>query len=327
MWWARWPYAMGVWGRNKLFDWGWKSIHRVSVPVVSVGNLTVGGTGKTPCVEYVARFLRQHERRVAILSRGYKAREGGTGRNDEAMLLEENLPDVPHLQDPDRVAIAQTAIDELESEVLVLDDGFQHRRLARDLDIVLIDATNPWGHGYLLPRGGLREPIGGLRRAHAVVITRADRVSPAQLQAIRDHITRLTDAPVSSTIHQPLELMGAEGRSEHLEAIHDRPVGGFCGIGNPDAFRETLKCLGADVREFRSFADHHGYTREDVDGLRRWAEKLPREAVVMTTQKDYVKLRIADLADRPLWAVRIGLRYLEGEEAFQEKLKSLVSTL
>jgi tetraacyldisaccharide 4'-kinase len=318
---------MGVWGRNRLFDWGWKRIHRVPVPVISVGNLTVGGTGKTPCVEYVARFLRQHDCQVAILSRGYKARDGGAGRNDEAMLLEENLPDVPHLQDPDRVAIAQIAIDELESEVLVLDDGFQHRRLGRDLDIVLIDATNPWGYGYLFPRGALREPVIGLGRAHAVVITRADRVDPSELQAIRDRIGRLSDAPISSAMHQALELMGLEGRTERLEVIRDRPVAAFCGIGNPEAFRETLKCLGADLREFRAFPDHHGYTREDVDGLRRWAEKLPAEAIVTTTQKDYVKLRIGELADRPLWAIRIGLRFLEGEETFQEKLKFLVSSL
>jgi len=326
LWWARCPYAVGVWGRNKLFDWGWKSIQRVSVPVVSVGNLTVGGTGKTPCVEYVARFLRQHDYRVAILSRGYKAGDDGAGRNDEAMLLEENLPDVPHLQDPDRATIAQMAIDELESEVLVLDDGFQHRRLARDLDVVLIDATNPWGYGFLFPRGALREPMSGLRRAHLMLITRADRVSPAQLQAIRDHIARITDAPVSTAMHQALELMGV-GRIESLEAIRNRPVGAFCGIGNPEAFRETLRDLGADVREFRSFPDHHGYTREDVEGLRRWAENLPPEAIVTTTQKDYVKLRIAELADRPLWAIRIGLRFLEGEEIFQERLTYLVSSL
>ncbi len=131
------------------------------MPVVSIGNLTAGGTGKTPCVEYVVRFYRALDRRVAILSRGY----GGDGaRNDEALVLEENLPDVPHLQGADRVALAHIAIEELESEIVVLDDGFQHRRLARDLDLVLIDATAPWGHGYLLPRGLLREPPGSLKR-------------------------------------------------------------------------------------------------------------------------------------------------------------------
>src|SRR5262245_12493692 len=153
--------------RNWLYDRGWKRTHRAAVPVVSVGNLTVGGTGKTPCVEFVARWFRERDRRVAILSRGY----GSTGgANDEAMVLEENLPDVPHLQGADRVALAAAAVEELESEVLVLDDGFQHRRLARDLDLVLVDATNPWGHGAVLPRGLLREPASGLRRAGAVLL-------------------------------------------------------------------------------------------------------------------------------------------------------------
>src|SRR5262249_10280904 len=155
-------------------DWGWKQQRRASVPVVSVGNLTLGGTGKTPCVEYVARFYRERDKRVAILSRGYGAEEG---HNDEALVLEANLTDVPHLQAADREALAAVALEELESEVLVLDDGFQHRRLARDLDLVLIDATNPWGHGYLFPRGLLREPVSGLRRADAVILTRCDQAS------------------------------------------------------------------------------------------------------------------------------------------------------
>src|SRR5207302_2950723 len=137
-----------------------KERRKAPVPVVSVGNLTVGGTGKTPCVEHVARFYRGHDLRVAILSRGYGS---AAGRNDEAMVLEENLPDVPHLQGPDRAALAATAVEELEAELLVLDDGFQHRRLHRDLDVVLIDATWPVNRDYQFPRGTLREPAGGLR--------------------------------------------------------------------------------------------------------------------------------------------------------------------
>src|SRR5262249_3767146 len=128
------PYGLAVRLRNWLYDRGWKKVVRAPVPVVRVGNLTLGGTGKTPCVRYVARFYRQRDLRVAILSRGYGSTQG---RNDEALVLEENLPDVPHLQGADRAALAATAVEELESEVLVLDDGFQHRRLARNLDLVL----------------------------------------------------------------------------------------------------------------------------------------------------------------------------------------------
>ena len=140
-------------------------------------------------------LLREHELRVAILSRGYGAE---AGRNDEAMVLEENLPDVPHYQGADRVALAQTAVEELESEVLVLDDGFQHRRLARDLDIVLIDATDPWGSGYLFPRGVLREPRQGLRRAGMVVLTRCDQVEPTALDRLTDEVRQLAAALVIS---------------------------------------------------------------------------------------------------------------------------------
>lgn len=318
---ASWPYSLGVWGRNKLFDWGWKKGHRASVPVVSVGNLTLGGTGKTPCVEYIAGFYRQHDYQLAILSRGYGAE---AGRNDEAMLLEENLPDVPHLQDRDRVAIANTAIEELESEILVLDDGFQHRRLARDLDIVLIDASNPWGYGHLFPRGVLREPLGNLRRAGVVMITRADRVSAEALQEIRKRVLRFAPGPVVVTRHAPIELLHGENEQAPLDELRGKPVAAFAGIGNPGAFRRTLEELGANVIAFRVFPDHHGYTRHDVDDLRRWADQQPADAVIATTQKDLVKLRLSELANRPLRAVRIGLKFVEGQDAFDERLLSTI---
>src|SRR5262249_45410270 len=230
-------YRLGVAMRNKAFDRGWLAIHKAAVPVVSVGNLTLGGTGKTPCVEYVARFYRQLDLRVAILSRGYGS---GQGRNDEALLLEEALPDVPHLQGPDRVALARAAVEELESEVLVLDDGFQHRRLARDLDLVLLDATCPWGHGALLPRGLLREPASALRRAHAVLLTRCDQVGPEARQAIRSRVARLAPGvPVLESVHRPEGLVNG-GATADLDLLRQRPVAAFCGIGNPEAFRRTL---------------------------------------------------------------------------------------
>jgi tetraacyldisaccharide 4'-kinase len=326
LWLARWPYGIGVWGRNTFFDWGWKRAERVGVPVVCIGNLTLGGTGKTPCVEYVARFFRQREKQVAILSRGYGSVGdlGDRGRNDEAMLLEENLPDVPHLQDRDRVAIARTAIEELESEVLVLDDGFQHRRLHRDLDVVLIDATNPWGYGYLFPRGAMREPVSGLKRAHAVMITRADRVSKDEVETIRRRVLSVKEMPISLARHAPIELMGNDGRTASLDELRGKPVAAFCGIGNPEAFSNTLRDLGSIVTDFRIYADHHNYTRADVDDLRAWAEKQPSDAIIATTQKDFVKLRIADLADRPLWAVRIGLSFMDGQQKFDEMLNRLI---
>ncbi len=321
LWLASLPYGAAVRVRNWLFDHGRKTIHRVGVPVVCVGNLTVGGTGKTPCVEYVARHYATRDLRAAVLSRGYGS---ATGRNDEAMVLEENLPDVPHLQGADRVALAQSAVEELESQILILDDGFQHRRLARNLDIVLIDATNPWGYGYLLPRGLLREPRTSLRRSGIVVLTRCDQVTRAERDQLRQEIARLASGvPIAEATHRPLDLGNGLGGSAPLEKLQGRPIAAFCGLGNPEAFRRTLLDLGAAVSAFRSFPDHHAYTRADVDELRGWAREQATDCVVVTTQKDMVKLRLADLGGRELWAVRIRLHFEAGQEEFDQKLEEV----
>jgi tetraacyldisaccharide 4'-kinase len=292
-------------------------VFRAAVPVVSVGNLTVGGTGKTPCVEWVARYFRERDVRVAILSRGYGAE---SGPNDEAMVLEENLPDVPHLQGADRAALAVTAVEELEAELLVLDDGFQHRRLHRDLDIVLIDATRPPTCDYLLPRGTLREPASALRRAGAIVLTRCDQVAGVEINEIRAWLAaRWPETPPAMTTHRPLDLVNTDG-AVALGTLAGAVVGAFCGIGNPDAFRQTLVSAGATVADTRTFPDHHAYTAADVESLTRWAETLPKDAILATTQKDWVKLRVGELAGRKLWAVRIGLHFLDGEAGFAAAL-------
>ncbi len=317
------PYGLATGWRNWLFDRGWKKSWAVSVPVVSIGNLTVGGTGKTPCVEYVARFLRTLERRVALLSRGYG---GGEGRNDEARVLEDNLPDVPHLQGRDRAALAQVAIEELESEVLVLDDGFQHRRLRRDLDVVLIDATQPWGYGYMFPRGLLREAPRGLRRAGLVMLTRCDLVGADKVVELRGRVERLAPGvPVVQTTHRPAAWVNARLTTAPLATLLKEDVAGFCGIGNPEAFRHTLTKLGMKVVAWRVFADHHQYTRNDVDSLQTWARQLPPGTKVVTTQKDLVKIRLEQLGGRELWALQIQLEVVQGKEVLEEKLKTVVN--
>jgi tetraacyldisaccharide 4'-kinase len=317
------PYGWVVRLRNRLYDRDWQRQYRASVPVVSVGNLTLGGTGKTPCVEYVARFYRDRDKRVAILSRGYGSERGP---NDEALVLEENLPDVPHLQGADRAALAATAVEELESEVLVLDDGFQHRPLARDLDVVLIDATNPWGHGYLFPRGLLREPVSSLRRAGVVLVTRCDQASKEDRGRIREVAARHAPGkPIAETTHRPLDLVGSDRRTSPLDRVKDRPVAAFCGIGNPEAFRRTLRDLGAIVVDFRTFPDHHPYTRADVESLRGWVRRQATDCTVLTTQKDLVKLSLAQMGGRDLWAVRIGMHVETGQEELDRKLEEAVS--
>lgn len=322
LWAASVPYGWATDWRNRLYDRGLRECTRVAVPVISIGNLTLGGTGKTPCVEYVARFYRDRQRRVAILSRGYGS---DRGRNDEALLLEVNLPDVPHLQGSDRVALAGEALERLRSEVLVLDDGFQHRRLARDLDVVLIDVTQPWGHGHLFPRGLMREAPQGLRRAGIIMLTRCDQADPTRKQYLRDAVRGFAPhADVVQTSHRPLGLIDGAGDLADLDRLADRPVAAFCGIGNPDAFRRTLIGLGISVRSFRTYPDHHPYPRTDIEELDSWARQQAKDCVVVTTQKDLVKLRQRRLGDRELWALRIGLAFDSGQDAFDRKLSSVL---
>ncbi len=314
-------YGAGVSVRNAAYNRGWKRTHRVQVPVISVGNITLGGTGKTPMVEWLARWYRRRGVRVTLISRGY-GHAGGI--NDEGLVLEENLPDVPHLQDPDRVRLAEIAVAELETELIILDDGFQHRRLARDLDLVMLDALDPFGLRRLFPRGLLREPIGSLRRASAVILSRADLLEPGEREAIRGDVVRKAPLrPFIEARHAPLDLVDGEGESSPLEALAGKQVVAFCGIGNPQGFRRTLTPLCGAISELKVFPDHHLYTAADVGALASWASASGAD-LVLTTQKDLVKLRTAMLGPVPLLAVRIGLEITEGLEALENLLESLV---
>ena len=214
---------------------GLEAVAGATVPVVSVGNITLGGTGKTPMVEWVARWYRRKGVRVALISRGY-GHAGGI--NDEGLVLEENLPDVPHLQDPDRVKLATIATTELDSELIILDDGFQHRRLARDLDLVMIDALDPFGPGKLFPRGLLRESLHSLQRASAVVLSRADLIEPAEREQIRRQVRDvIPELPFIEARHAPVDLIDCEGHAYPLCELAETEIAAFCGIGNPEGFR------------------------------------------------------------------------------------------
>ena len=317
-------YGLAVRLRTLAFDWGWIKSQRVPIPVVSLGNITTGGTGKTPFAAFIAQWFRDRELRVAFLSRGYGADPGAV--NDEALVLNLLCPDVPHLQHPDRVASARIAVEELESQVLILDDGFQHRRLARDLDIVLIDATNPWGHGALLPRGLLREPLAALRRADLIVITRVDGVEPAAVQTIRRRLEQIRGtAECVETSFPVRRLINSLGATAVWSTLENANVAAFCGIGNPTAFQQLLTRRGLSLasRQFKVFPDHHRYTRDDVDGLRAWAAELG-SPVILTTQKDLVKLDIPRLDQSPLWAVEIGTEIHAGRELLERCLNAQV---
>lgn len=315
-------YALAMRWRNRRYDTGRLPSRRVSVPVVSVGNITLGGTGKTPMVEWLGRWLRARDVRVALVSRGYGAEQGG--RNDEALELEERLPDVPHLQNRDRVAAAEMAIEECECQVIVLDDGFQHRRLARDLDLVLIDALEPFGFEHVFPRGTLREPLAGLRRADFVALSRADQVDESERRRIAWRVQSLApDAGWLELVHGPRGLATAAGSREELAALAGRRIAAFCGIGNPAGFKHTLGAAGATIADFRIFPDHHSYSRADLESLAAWADSLAVEAVVCTA-KDLVKLRVERLGQAPLYALRIELEIVAGLPQLEERLAGLM---
>lgn len=311
-------YGLGVGMRNAAYNAGLLRARRAAIPVICLGNLTTGGTGKTPLAACVARFYRDRGVRVCFISRGYGA--GESGMNDEALVLKQLCPDVAHLQNPDRVAAARVAREEQGSQLIVLDDGFQHRRIARDLDIVLIDAMNPWGHGHLLPRGLLREPVSALKRASLVVITRVDQVSREALDRIRCEIARFhPQGALVEVAFTPEHLINSSGQTMPLASVRDSDIAAFCGIGNPTAFLGTLERLGITVREFRSFPDHHLYSPTDLAELEVWVRALEINTVVCT-QKDLVKIGRGRLGDRPLWAVQIGAQFVAGADVWNAKL-------
>jgi tetraacyldisaccharide 4'-kinase len=273
--------------------------------------LTLGGTGKTPMVQWIADWFLQQGIRVVLVSRGYRGKQGG--KNDEALELAQRLPGVPHLQNPDRVSAAQQAIADHKAQVILLDDGFQHRRLARDLDIVLVDAAEPFGFRHVFPRGTLREPLTGFGRADALILTRADMAARETRDQIRREIRKHSpSAPWIETAVGARRLLAHSGTDAPLSSLLGQPVAAFCGIGNPLGFRHLLSTLGYSVTAFREFPDHHRYSTADIRSLKDWAAQQQARAV-LCTHKDLVKIAHDQLGQVPLWAVETGLKFLDGE--------------
>jgi tetraacyldisaccharide 4'-kinase len=313
------PYTLAINRRNRRYDRGRAEITSADVPVVSVGNLSLGGTGKTPLVKWLARWFCQRGVSVAIVSRGYGARQGQS--NDEARELALALPDVPHLQNRDRVAAARSAVKEFRCQLVLLDDGFQHRRLARDLDIVLLDALEPFGFGHVFPRGTLREPARNLNRAQVVCLSRADAISPAERDAIRLRVAELAPhAAWCELAHRPSQLINSAGETQPLDALRDRRVAAFCGIGNPAGFRHTLAATGCSIVAWREFPDHHAYVPADLSALTDVAQTSQAE-LIACTQKDLVKIQQPRLGNLPLWAVAIEMQFLTAREDLEHALE------
>lgn len=284
-------YGALVRARNWRFDHHPGATRRARVPVISVGNLSVGGTGKTPMVIEIVRRLREWGRRPAILTRGYRAPRGQTA--DEVLEFREALPDVQVVVNPDRVAGATEAVARHGAESLVLDDGFQHRRLARDLDIVLIDALNPWGGGHVLPAGRLREPCSGLRRADVFVVTRANQAAAAAVQMVEEWLRHFGDQPILRANVEAGAIIDMDGASLTPAALTGRTVLAACGLGNPRTFVHLVEQFTERRCALASFDDHHYYRPTDVTRLQHAARRAGAD-VVVTTRKDWVKLA-------PLW--------------------------
>ena len=309
-----WPYAAIVRVRNHLYATGRLKAQKVLVPVICVGNLTTGGTGKTPLVVWLCRYLREKKVHSAILTRGYKMRQAEL--SDEPALLAAQCPGAAVIVNPDRVAGAREAICHHHAQVLVMDDGFQHRRLSRDLDLVAIDATRPFGYGRVLPAGLLREPITGLRRAHAAILTRCDQVSEDALKRIEDDIHRINpDLVMARSSHVSTGIRTLAGTELKIEQLRGQRVFAFCGIGNPQSFFHTIEHSGGVLVGTSTYADHYHYAAGDLERI--WAEAAGQKAsLVLTTQKDWTKIaRWADPRGQPpLACLTVELRIMAGAE-------------
>ena len=295
-------YRLVVGLRNTYYDTFASSRRRVSCPVISIGNLTVGGTGKTPMAARIAGLLLQHHRRVAILTRGYKGGaigldadqdEKALGRqraeSDEALVLKRHCPQASIMVNPDRVASARRAVQQ-GFNALVLDDGFQHRRLERSLDIVLVDATSPFGFDHLLPRGLLREPIKSLRRADLIILTRSDEIDDSTRRILMARLKRESAGkPIITAMHRFAGFTDAKGRSVPVEDAGAMQAVVFAGIANFESFRRRVESLGAGVLAAYEYPDHHYYSSEEITALGDVASEIEAN-VALTTEKDAVKL-------------------------------------
>jgi lipopolysaccharide heptosyltransferase II/tetraacyldisaccharide 4'-kinase len=325
------PYQAGAQVRRGLYQRGWLASKHLPAPVVSVGNLTVGGTGKTPVTAYLARLFQKHQHRVAILSRGYGGRLPGItclsdGKHlfyrppevgEEAFELAQSLPGVLVYTGPCRYAAGMAAWREHRPDIFILDDGFQHFQLSRDLEIVLLDADRPFGNGRLLPAGPLREPLTTLREADVLILSRYDD------RRHRDRLNLLQRLfpfqEIFSARIEPTSAWRFPGEEEHPpEALCGLAALAFAGLARPWVFRDTLTALGVDLRSLRAFPDHHAFTPGELADLLKEARARGVQALV-TTAKDWARLGQIWQEDFPLWVLKVAAR-VEPEEAWEKYL-------
>lgn len=320
--------------RNYLYDKSLLKNCKAGVPVISIGNITAGGTGKTPLVIWLYNFLHGKGFQCAVLTRGYKAHpqtratshEPQTTEIDEPAILTESCPQAKVIVNPDRVAGAAVAVNKFDAKLLIMDDGFQHRRLARDVDIVTIDGTCPFGYGKVLPAGLLREPIAALKRVDAVVVTRCDQISDAQLSQLEEKLQQVNpDMLIARSLHATVCAKSTGNKEISLEQLRGKKIFAFCGIGNPNAFLNTIKTLGVELVGSKTYNDHHHYTEACLADIYEQAGHLNAD-LILTTQKDWTKL-VKQLNDRTAGPKDITFAYLVIELKFlagEDKLRGLI---
>jgi len=330
--------------RIQLYGSNMMRPHQLGCPVVSIGNLTVGGTGKTPVVEKLARELSLRGRKVAILSRGYKSTrrripgndpspvrvvsEGGAllfdskNAGDEPFMLAKNLRGVAVVVDKDRVECGRHAISQLGSDLLILDDGLQYLRLHRRFDLVLIDREAPFGNEYILPRGTLREPPHHLRRATHILVTKSDG---SDLSELHQRIRRYNrTAPIIECRHRPVELQDfSTGEQLPLASLQGLRAGSLSAIASPESFEQGLRRLGVSLELTQSFADHHRYSKRELD---RFIKRCTRRGVscILTTEKDAVRMPRLLNQEIPIRYLRIEIEIIKGQEHWDRMIGQLL---
>ena len=313
-----WIYRLAVKIVDLSYVSGIRPSRKMNVPVVSVGNITLGGTGKTPFTMFLADYYRGLGRKPAILIRGYG--------DDEHRMLRDELADVPVFPGQDRIKNAEHAVRE-GNNILILDDGFQHRRIKRDLDILLLDSGSVFGNGFLFPRGILREPAKAVKRADILVITKADRIDEDRRKEIFNKLNGLAPGKVILTArHKVQYVKDPTGSIYPAESLKGIRVCVVCGIADPVYFEFILNRQGADIVSRVTFGDHHSYTQKDIDNIakRCFLEDVDK---IVITQKDYVKLKKLDLAriESKLIILSINMDIGEGKEQLIAGLNSIIS--
>jgi tetraacyldisaccharide 4'-kinase len=325
------PYLAVLNTRNILYKNGIIRSIRLPVKIISIGNITTGGTGKTPLVEFTAKYLNEMGKKVAILSRGYggknSSQENNDNVNDECLTLRENLQDVPVLAGKDRVKNGERAIRDYAADCLILDDGFQHLKLKRDLDIVVIDSLNPFGGENLIPRGSLREPLKNLGRADLFIISHCNQSNERTIKSIYTKLEHIkTDAHVCESIHKPVHIENiTDGSILEPEWLKGKRIYGLSAIGSPESFAFTLEELEADLIKHRVFRDHHVYTKEEIGDVISEAKSLGSDAIVVT-QKDIVKIRKMNIKDANILSLKIEIQITKGIEFYEEAVDRVLNS-